>query len=64
MIGFNLGAHIAGFRIGKVIGLDPAGPLFDINDPRTRLDASDAIHVIALHTSDYFGIRRSVATVD
>ena len=72
LIGFSLGAHIAGYagknvktgRIGKIVGLDPAGPLFDINNPRTRLDASDANLVIALHTSDFYGIRKSIANVD
>ena len=72
IIGFSLGAHVAGFagknvrtgRVGKIVGLDPAGPLFDINNPRTRLDSSDANFVIALHTSDYFGIRKPIAHMD
>ena len=72
VIVFSLGAHIAGFtgknvkngRLGKIVGLDPAGPVFDINNPKTRLDASDANYVIALHTSDFYGIRKSLATAD
>ena len=53
LIGFSLGAHIAGFtgknvkngKIGTIVGLDPAGVLFDINKPSTRLAITDADYV-------------------
>ena len=67
-----MGAHIAGFtgknvkneKIGTIVGLDPAGPLFDINNPQTRLSANDGVYVIALHTSHPYGIRKSLANAD
>ena len=53
VVGFSLGAHIAGItgknvrrgRINTIIGLDPAGPLFDSNNPSTRLAITDADYV-------------------
>lgn len=50
LIGFSLGAHIAGIagkhvqtgKLPKIVGLDPAGPLFSLNKPHERLDRLDA----------------------
>lgn len=58
-IGFSLGAHVAGFagkrvtrgRLASIIGLDAALPLFTINNPATRLAATDAIYVETIHTN-------------
>ncbi|XP_041477499.1 pancreatic triacylglycerol lipase-like [Lytechinus variegatus] len=56
IIGHSLGAHAAGIagaivpNIGRITGLDPAGPYFDDCDPRVRLDASDADFVDVIHT--------------
>lgn len=33
------------------IGLDPAGPLFESQDPRARLDSSDAAFVDVIHSN-------------
>ncbi|KAJ9581090.1 hypothetical protein L9F63_023734, partial [Diploptera punctata] len=62
VIGFSLGAQIAGFigetlkengfRLGKITGLDPAGHLFEsrILPPYWRLDHTDADYVEVIHT--------------
>ncbi|CAG2113539.1 unnamed protein product, partial [Medioppia subpectinata] len=59
LVGHSLGAHIVGFcgknftnpKIGRISGLDPAGPGFWRNDSRTRLAPTDASLVVVTHTS-------------
>ncbi|XP_052738838.1 pancreatic lipase-related protein 2 [Bicyclus anynana] len=55
LAGFSLGAHVVGNagkqlngRLARITGLDPAGPLWDLNP--NRLHSSDAIYVEAIHT--------------
>lgn len=57
-IGHSLGGHVAGFagkylqgRLGSVMSLDPAGPLFNINNPDGRTDATDALYVETVLTN-------------
>lgn len=58
LVGFSLGAHVAGFagkrvtrgRLPVIVGLDPAMPLFTINNPATRLASTDANYVESIHT--------------
>ncbi|XP_043801520.1 lipase member H-A-like [Apis laboriosa] len=70
VIGYSLGAQIAGrigrqtiFRIPRITGLDPAGPLFYLlND---RLSTSDAVFVDVIHTDKTgYGTALKVGHVD
>jgi len=69
VIGHSLGAHVAGHagktvgngKIHAIIGLDPAGPLFDYNMPSKRLASTDAQYVETVHTNGgKLGILRPV----
>ncbi|KAG8224914.1 hypothetical protein J437_LFUL006273 [Ladona fulva] len=57
LIGFSLGAHVAGFagselqNLSRITGLDPAGPLFENQDPAARLDSTDATFVDVVHSN-------------
>ena len=76
IIGHSLGAHIAGYtgelvqNLGRITGLDPAGPLFEFSDFQVRLDSSDANFVDVIHTDGAstselgFGLMQSSGTVD
>ena len=44
--------------------MDPAGPLFDLNNPAARLDFSDANYVESIHTDTVFGIGATISHVD
>lgn len=57
IIGFSLGAHVSGFAgaelpgISRITGLDPAGPLFESQHPKARLDSTDAVFVDVIHSN-------------
>ncbi|AVH64574.1 bluetail domain-containing putative surface protein [Nostoc sp. 'Peltigera membranacea cyanobiont' N6] len=65
IIGFSLGAHIAGLigqdfkkkdptkLISQIVGLDPAGPLFEVAGEDARISPDDANRVVVIHTSNY-----------
>lgn len=56
LIGHSLGAHISGYAgeripgLGRITGLDPAGPYFENTEPAVRLDPTDALFVEAIHS--------------
>ncbi|XP_046366527.2 pancreatic lipase-related protein 2-like [Haliotis rufescens] len=57
VIGHSLGAHISGQvgqrlhgQLGRITGMDPAGPSFDRDNTDIRLDKTDAMFVDVLHT--------------
>lgn len=62
LIGISLGAHIAGWtgkyfeqykkrRLGRITGLDPAGPCFSYAHKDQRLDKTDASYVDVIHSN-------------
>lgn len=57
LVGFSLGAHVAGFagaelrNLSRITGLDPAAPLFEGYDHNSRLDPTDAKLVDVIHSN-------------
>ncbi|XP_037931825.1 lipase member H-like [Teleopsis dalmanni] len=55
----NLGAHVAGFtgkqvKLGKIeaiVGIDPARPFIDVDDPSQTLTKTDANYVVTIHAT-------------
>jgi pimeloyl-ACP methyl ester carboxylesterase len=76
IVGYSLGAHVAGYAgniakgLKRIIGLDPDGPMFACYHSDARLDATDADYVEVLHTNgDVFsmggcGTLQPMGTVD
>jgi hepatic triacylglycerol lipase len=66
VVGFSLGAHVAGYcgkqlkqlntELRYLTGLDPAGPLFEHFGASNRLHHTDAQVVDVIHTSKLLGI--------
>ncbi|XP_076632369.1 putative endothelial lipase [Colletes latitarsis] len=73
VIGFSLGAEIAGFmgkalgrrKVGRITGLDPAYPLYMNSGREGHLTAADALFVDVIHTDGgHFGFPNPLGHVD
>ncbi|XP_026160876.1 lipoprotein lipase [Mastacembelus armatus] len=77
LLGYSLGAHVAGIagdltdhKISRITGLDPAGPTFEHADDQSTLSRDDAQFVDVLHTNTRgspdrsIGIQRPVGHID
>ncbi|XP_043089431.1 lipoprotein lipase-like isoform X2 [Puntigrus tetrazona] len=77
LLGYSLGAHVAGVagnltnnKVNRITGLDPAGPSFENAEGLRRLSPDDAVFVDVLHTNTRgspdlsIGIQRPVGHVD
>lgn len=76
IIGHSLGAHICGYAgeripgLGRITGLDPAGPDFTDTDKVVRLDPTDAVFVDNIHSDAQnllllgFGMKTAVGHSD
>ncbi|KAM6217541.1 endothelial lipase [Rhynchocyon petersi] len=76
LIGYSLGAHVAGYagsfvkgKVGRISGLDPAGPMFEAVDIHKRLSPDDADFVDVLHTYSRsfgfsIGIQKPIGHID
>lgn len=77
LVGHSLGAHICGFigqdfggKVGRITGLDPAGPYFSDNKDYHRLDRNDAQLVDIIHTNAdkgwnfFLGLYKPVGHID
>ncbi|KFO24156.1 Lipase member I, partial [Fukomys damarensis] len=71
-IGMSLGAHICGFvgkrfhgEVGRITGLDPAGPKFSGKPLNSRLDYTDAKFVDVIHSdTDGLGLQEPLGHID
>lgn len=76
LVGYSLGAHISGFaakkvqnktgeKLPRIVGLDPAGPLFNNKPENKRLNKNDAEVVQVIHTSGgASGFKKRCGTID
>lgn len=69
-VGHSLGSHVCGHTgmrtsIGRVTGLDPAGPLFENNpDKKVGLNPTSAPFVDVIHTAEDLGTERDIGHLD
>lgn len=61
----NFSGAALGGNVDRIVGLDPAGPFFTVNDIDNRLDPTDARFVSVIHTnSGGFGLGVSMGHAD
>jgi hypothetical protein len=69
IIGHSLGSHIAGFAgeriigLGRITGLDPAGPYFENTESQVQLDPTDALFVDVIHTDGSHNLLLGLGTL-
>jgi len=68
-IGHSLGAHVCGFsgkvtKLGRITGMDPAGPSFRGTTAPNRLDKTDAAWVDVMHVDQLLGIQDAIGHKD
>ncbi|KAF4517958.1 hypothetical protein B566_EDAN005325 [Ephemera danica] len=72
-MGHSLGSHVCGFSgknvvtapLGRITGLDPALPLFDLDKPDERLNATDANYVDVIHScGGFLGFLQPIGQAD
>jgi hypothetical protein len=74
-IGFSLGAHMCsilyktyfskyGVKLGRITGLDPAGPFYKSKPTSEKLFHTDADLVDIIHTSEKFGLAEKSGHMD
>uniref|UniRef100_A0A182N4I5 Glucose-methanol-choline oxidoreductase N-terminal domain-containing protein n=1 Tax=Anopheles dirus TaxID=7168 RepID=A0A182N4I5_9DIPT len=73
LIGHSLGAHVAGLagkkvksgKVHTIYALDPAQPLFSVEEPENRVSAQDAQFVEVIHTNGAeLGMMDPIGTAD
>jgi Lipase len=56
---------LQGQQLSRISGLDPALPLFDIDEPDNRLSTSDAVLVDIVHTcGGWLGFEKPLGHID
>ena len=61
----NLAQYTRAFlMLGKIVGIDPAGPLFDTDDPKGRLTSSSAKYTECIHSGYPYGILQPICQAD
>lgn len=58
------GKYLTNDKIKKIIGLDPAGPMFNVSDIDNRLSSDSAMYTECLHTGAPIGIREPICQAD
>lgn len=59
------GKHVQSGLVEVIYSLDPAGPLFSLESPDDRVDATDGVYVEVLHTNGgVLGFRQPIGQAD
>jgi pancreatic triacylglycerol lipase len=72
LIGFSLGAHVVGLagqklenvKLPRIIGIDPAGPLFSLEEFQRRINNESAKYVECIHAGSWMNLQEHICTND